>query len=148
MDADGRKCLESLDYPAPLDLGMLEVDEQGQVQAGGRQVIDALGQVFAGQAMGTLELDEEAIVHHQVGDVLADGVTFIDDAVGDLGRGGDASKRELLDERTLVDLFQKAGSQDVGNFVGGTDDGFEEGVQRFAAVHVILVVAEAVKSQN
>jgi hypothetical protein len=27
--------LETVDNPAPLDLGMLEVDEHGQVQAGG-----------------------------------------------------------------------------------------------------------------
>jgi hypothetical protein len=38
-----------------------------------------LGQVFVGQAMGAFELDQEATVYYQIGDVFAYGLTFIYD---------------------------------------------------------------------
>jgi hypothetical protein len=84
--------------------------------------------VFVGQAMGAFELDEEAIIHHQVGYVFADGLTFVSHAVGDLRRSGYASKRELLDESALVDLFEKTGAEDIRDLIGGTDYSFGESV--------------------
>jgi len=55
----------------PLDLRPLKIDEQRNAKPRSYQVIDALGQVFRGEAVHALQLNDNPVPNHQIGDILA-----------------------------------------------------------------------------
>ncbi len=54
----------------PLNLGFLEIDEQTQSPARGSQIVQTLRHVFAGETLGTFQLDDQHIFHEDIGKVL------------------------------------------------------------------------------
>ena len=69
----------AVDDSLPLDIGLLEVDQKGQAQAGGLEIVDALRQVFVGETICAFELDEDAVLDQKVGQVFADTLALIED---------------------------------------------------------------------
>lgn len=70
--------LKSVDDTLPLDLWLLEIDEQTQSSARGSQIVKTLGGVFVGHgALGTFQLDDQHILHQNVSKVLSDDIVLI-----------------------------------------------------------------------
>src|SRR5882672_6588309 len=99
MNAQECKYSKVADDAAPGDLGMLEIEEQSEMEAGCSQIVEALSEVFVGQRIHTLQFNKQALVDHQVGYVFADGVSLIADLVEDLGPGRYPAERQFFDER-------------------------------------------------
>jgi hypothetical protein len=51
--------LEGKDAALPFGSGFLEVEEEGNPEAGGFEVVEALGGVFGGEVVDALEFEEE-----------------------------------------------------------------------------------------
>jgi hypothetical protein len=63
---------------SPFHPGSLEIDEQSRAKSGCFQVIDTLRQVFAAQAIGALQFDDELSLNHQVGQIFTHALTLIE----------------------------------------------------------------------
>jgi hypothetical protein len=105
----------------------LEVDEEGDRESGGFEVVEALGGVFVGQAVDALEFEENTVFDDEVGVVVANLESFVVDGEGDLGLGGEAADGEFVEEGAVVDNFKEAGAEGVGNFEDGSEYLFGEG---------------------
>ncbi len=81
------------------------------------------------EAIHAFKLDDQNAFNDQIRLEFADELTLVGDGIRDLGDCGDTSKGQLVHEGTLVQLFQKAGTQGIGDFIGRSNDGFSEGVQ-------------------
>ena len=53
-----------------MDSGGAEVDQQGMPMSRGAQISQHLGYVFIGQGLTSLQFDNQAILHEQVGEVI------------------------------------------------------------------------------
>lgn len=119
--------LKGSDEAFPFDAGFLEVDEEGDGEAGGFEVVEALGGVFGGEAVDALEFEEDAVFDDEVGVVVADLDAFVVDWEGDLGIDGQTGRGEFVEEGAVVDGFEEAGAEGVGDFEDGLEDLFGEG---------------------
>ena len=79
---------EVVDDAPPLDSGLAKVDQKCEVESGSLQVVDGLGQVFVGQMLDTLDLDQQAAIHDQVRRVRAEVLALVSDRKGRLGGRG------------------------------------------------------------
>ena len=79
MNTNGHE--SPVDDALPLDLGFLKVDEQSQPKVGGLKVIDALSHMFVREAVDTLQFDEQTVFSNEVGHVIADTMSFVDDRI-------------------------------------------------------------------
>jgi hypothetical protein len=114
-------------YAFPFDFWALEVDHEGQGDAGGFEVVEALGIVFRAEAVDAFEFEDDLVFDQDVGEVVADQGAFVGDGEGGFGFGVEASRGEFVEEGAAVDGFEEAGSEDVGDFEDGGEDGFGEG---------------------
>jgi hypothetical protein len=61
-----------MDNALPFDLGLLEVDQEADSQAGSYQVVETLSRMLAGEALDTLEFDHQHVFDKDVREILAD----------------------------------------------------------------------------
>jgi hypothetical protein len=86
---------------------MAKVDEQGQVESGGFQIVDALCQVLVGKLLDTFDFDKKTVIHYQIRRIRADMLPLIGDWKRRLRPRPNATKVEFLNESPFVDLLQK-----------------------------------------
>jgi hypothetical protein len=113
MDGDGVFVgfgIVSVDDSLDFDSGFLEVDEEAEGQAGGSEVVDALGGVLVGEAVGAFYFYQELVLDDYIGYVIAYGMAFVGDWEWFLGGGGDAPEGEFFQEGFFVDSFEEAGA--------------------------------------
>jgi hypothetical protein len=125
MTGDGgfvRFGIVSVDDSLDFDSGFLEVDEEAEGQAGGSEIVDALGCVLVGKAVCAFHFYQELVLDYDVGYVVSYGMAFVGDWKRFLGGGGDASEGEFFQEGSFIDLFEEAGAQGVGDFEDGVYD--------------------------
>lgn len=91
----------------------------GSTHEFGALEVEALGDVLAGYGFSTFEFEDEFIENQDVGEVVSDGGSLVEDFNLDLRHGGDTTEAEFVEECTFVHLFQKAGAKGVGHFEGG-----------------------------
>jgi len=111
MDGDGVFVgfgIVSVDDSLDFDSGFLEVDEEAEGQAGGSEVVDALGGVLVGEAVCAFYFYQELVLDDYIGYVIAYGMAFVGDWEWFLGGGGDAPEGEFFQEGFFVDLFEEA----------------------------------------
>jgi hypothetical protein len=78
----------ALAYPAQrilldLELRGAEVYQQAMLNSGRMQAAKDLGQMFVRQGLGCFQLDDEAVIHEQVGAVVANERAVLENALTD-----------------------------------------------------------------
>src|ERR1035438_2568176 len=101
---------ESLDNPLPLDFGLLEIHQKTDGTAGGPQIVEALGSVFAGEAVA-FQFHHQGVFDQDVGKVFPHTGALINYWKGSFGGCRDAAKAEFSEESALVNLLEEAGTQ-------------------------------------
>ena len=114
--------------------GRSEVDEQSVVNSRGGQVIDELYFVFSRQSQRCFQLDSNPLIDPQIGIILSDDLTIIDDSDWFLLFDPESQFLKLDSKRVLINLLEKSRAQCIMNFIGTTDDLLSE----IAILHVAL----------
>lgn len=83
--------------------------------------------MFRAEAVDAFEFEDDLVFDEDVGEVAADQGAFVGDGEGGFGSGSEASCGEFVEEGAAVDGFEEAGSEEVGDFEDGGEDGFGEG---------------------
>ena len=65
------------DEALPFHFRVLEIDEQAEAQAGSPQIVQTLSRVLTGEMVGAFEFDDQDVFDHNVGEIFAHGVTFV-----------------------------------------------------------------------
>ncbi len=103
-----------MDDPLPLDFGFLE-----DGKAGGSKIIETLRHMFFGEAVDTLQFDDQYIFDENISKVISHVMALVPDCKGSLGCRSDTLNGEFSNERTLVDLFEKSGSKGIRDLKDG-----------------------------
>ena len=99
-----------------------EVEEQRDIQAGDVEVTEHLGFMLWREAVDALGVDDEGVFNDEVGNHLADGVTFVCRFVAGLLFKLNVSLSELDAEGALVEFFIQARAQRLMHRNGCGDD--------------------------
>lgn len=114
----------------PFDLDPLaEVQQQTHGQARSGKIIETLCGVGFVVGASSLDLDQHAMVHHKIGDVVAHNSALIAHLESALRVGNDARSAKLVRQSVLVDLLQEAAPERVVNAKSSTDDQLGDLVQ-------------------
>jgi hypothetical protein len=89
----------------------------------GLQVGEHLRQVDGKKGLARLQLDDEAISHHEVDSRLTDQDPFVFEGDRDLSPKWNAAERELHPQGFLVDGFQETRSKDPMDLKSSVHDG-------------------------
>src|SRR5437867_3628111 len=111
MNANERES-EVVDDPLPFYLGLLEVNQEGDFQAGRFEVVEALGEVLIGKGVHTLEFDDQLVLDEDVGEIVAYGFALVGHRERGLGSGLQTPQDQLLHQGALVNFLQKSGAED------------------------------------
>ncbi len=83
------------------------------------EVIDALCHVLVGEAVHTLQFDDELVLHHKVGSILPNASPLVQNRKRYLGPGIKPSCDELLEQSSLVNLLKESASEQIRDLVSG-----------------------------
>jgi hypothetical protein len=97
----------------------LEIDQEAESQAGGSEVVGALGGMLAGKAIYAFQFYQKLICDYDIRYVISYGVAFIGYWKWCLEGGGNAAEGEFFQQSSFVDFFEEAGAEGVGDFEDG-----------------------------
>ena len=72
--------------------------------------------MLVGEAIYALELDQQSVTYHKIGDVIADMVGFVANGERYLGFGRDTAQQQLPQEGSLIDFLEESRAQDSRHF--------------------------------
>ena len=101
---------------------MLEIEQEGGLQAGDVQVTEHLGEVRLVEGYGYFCVHDHAIVYDEIGDERANMQTVIMNGKLPLGVTTKPLLCEFNDQRTLVELLIEPGPKREEDLVGRTDN--------------------------
>ena len=106
--------------------GGAEVEEDGEFEAGGGEVVDGLGFMAGVEVGDSFEFEDDFAFDEEVGFVVADQFAFVGDGEFDELFEGDAAESEFVGEGGLIDCFEEARAEDAVDFHTGADYGVGE----------------------
>jgi hypothetical protein len=106
---------------------LLKVDEQAYRHVRCAQVIQALGHVFACQALGAFQLNHERVFDQDIRKVFAHAPALVDDWERRLCHGPDAAQPEFEQQGAFINLLEEASPQGVGDFEDRAKDALSQG---------------------
>jgi hypothetical protein len=92
--------------------------------------------VFRGETLGTFQLDDQHILHEDIGKVLSHAMALVSYWKWGFGSSPEAPKAELVEQSTLVDLLQESRAQGVGNLENSSEHPLGQGVEASALIGV------------
>jgi hypothetical protein len=107
-----------------LKAGVAEVEEEGDFLVGGFEVIDALGGVDFVEGGDGFELEYDGPFDEDIGVIVPDENSVIVDGDGELGLDLQASFAEFVGEGILIDFFEEAAAEGIGDFDRAANDLF------------------------
>ena len=132
----GGQIFQPKNDPLPFDFRFLKVDEKTDPPARGSQIVETLSSVFVRDAIRTFEFDKQDIFNKDVGEIFSDAVAFVGYRKRRLRNGMQSTKTKLLEQGSLVNLFQKPSSERVGYFKDRTNHLLRQRIQQFAFINV------------
>jgi hypothetical protein len=103
MDTDGHRFYKARRLIS--SLGRWKFRRRQRVFSGGFEVVETLGGVFGGQALGAFQFDDDGVLDEDVGFVDTDWLSLVGDRDGGLGDGFQALERKFYAEGAFVDFF-------------------------------------------
>jgi hypothetical protein len=116
--------------------GCWKLSSNAKVRARCLQVAEALGQMRGGEAIHAFQLDDQNVFNYQVRVKFPNELPLVSNRIRDLCDRRDPSKSQLVHQCPLVQLFQKARAQGIGDFKSRSNNGFGE---------PLLLVVDAIK---
>src|SRR5271163_3533089 len=101
--------MEFVDHAFPTQAGFLEVEQDGQIEAGDIKVADHLGDMRLVECGYNLGIDDDLAVHDEIGDELAKEMPAVMDGKLPLLLDRVTTPDEFDDQSVFVELFIKAG---------------------------------------
>lgn len=117
------------DDAAKFQAGCAEIHQQAEMHAGCAQVVDALRAMHAVERADGLQLDQDAILHQKIDEIVADADALVVDGDAVLLRDGDAGLAQLERQGVFVNLLQEATAERVGHGQRAADDAVGECVR-------------------
>jgi hypothetical protein len=100
---------------ADFDLGPAEVDQQAQRLAGGAQIVPTLRDVQVAQPSNHLKFNDNLVLDQKIGGLFANDHVVVKDDDTPLLNDTQPAFSHLVGQGILIDLFNKPGTQCIGN---------------------------------
>ena len=97
-----------------------KVDQNGQGETGGGQIIMGLGFVGWCKLGDGFDFEDDFVFYDEISDVVTDELAFVVDGESDLLFKLDAAQGQFVGERDLVYSFKEAAAEGVVDFHGST----------------------------
>jgi hypothetical protein len=117
---------------------MAEVEEEADGQAGGLQVVQALGGEQVMVLLDRLQFHNDETLDDQVGDEIAHEKTIVMDRYWSLLVHAQPAFPQFMGEGVLLYLFQKPASQGVRNLKCATNDLSRQLIQTFQPFSILM----------
>ena len=105
------------DNTFPLEFGLLEIEQQRKMQTGDGEVTDHLGDVGFVEGRDHLRVNNDRLIHDQVGNKLADLLLLIENPELLLLLDAMAALPQLDDQGVLVDFSSNPGFRELRTFI-------------------------------